>query len=124
MAKRFVDVHTGEVFVSNERQLTGRCSLSLEKTEGCSLRLFAQLDKVSLLDNFQSTLTSVAGSVGNHFALTACGDHAVNKGTLERPNSVHALGGHQFSVNVFIAPTGADGNDVVVAACAAVNVVH
>ena len=76
------------------------------------------------MDHFEATLTAVAGSVRNDFTVLSSGDHAVNEGALERPNTVHALGRHQFGVDVLVAPAGSDRNDVIVTGGATVEVVH
>ena len=76
------------------------------------------------MDDLQAALASVPGSVRDHFSVSPCRHHAVNERPLEGPHPVHAFGGHQFGVNVLVAPAGSHGDDVVVAGGASVNVVH
>ena len=124
MAQGFVNVDPGEILVRNEREFTGRRTFSVQQSERSSLCCFAQFNKVAAMNHFQATLAPMSGSVGDHFTVSSGGDHSVNEGALEGPHAVHALGGHEFGVDVFVAPTGAYGDDIVMTGRTLVEVVH
>ncbi len=124
VAQGFVNVDPGEVLIRNEREFTGRRTFSVQQSERGSLGCFAQFNKVAAMNHFEATLASVSGSVGDHFTGPPGSDHPVDEGALERPHAVHALGGHEFGVDVFVAPPGAYGDDVVMTGGTLVEVVH
>ena len=62
--------------------------------------------------------------VGDHLAVFTSRDGPVHQRALEGPHPIHTFGGHQFGVNMLIAPTRTHRHDTLVPHGARVEVVH